>query len=344
MGMVLVGFSSVYSYWPWFRQTPGGTGQWPPLHVVLNPELGAADWLVVYEEAEDKLPTLVPRERRILFMMEPPLLKRYKASYLNQFGIIVCPMPRRPEFRGVWLRQQAAQMWYYGVNERAADKSLTALPWETLLNPPTEKTRELSVVCSMQKVTAEHRLRLDFVEKLIGHFGSRLDVFGRGRCELGDKAEALAPYRYHIALENNTIDHFWSEKLSDPLLANCYTFHFGCANIGDYFAPGGITQIDIREPDRAIAEIERVIAAQLWEKSLPAIAANRKRLMEEHNFFAVLARVVTGALPSAQHVSPLRKPALIRAPHFSGLRNQLHWKALFLRNRVRDYFRGTKTT
>ena len=39
-----------------------------------------------------------------------------------------------------------------------------------------------------------------------------LDIFGHGVNPMNDKAEALDPYRFHIAVENHVYDHHLTEK------------------------------------------------------------------------------------------------------------------------------------
>ena len=73
--------------------------------------------------------------------------------------------------------------------------------------------------------------------RLREHFGDRLDVFGRGINDFADKEEALAPYRYHISLENSSDKDYWTEKISDPLLTLTYPIYHGCENLEDYL-PG----------------------------------------------------------------------------------------------------------
>jgi len=70
-----------------------------------------------------------------------------------------------------------------------------------------DKTKEISVFCSNQLMTHEHRARFRFVSALKDHFGDRLDWFGNGINPLSQKWDGLAPYKYTIVLENQATSH-----------------------------------------------------------------------------------------------------------------------------------------
>ena len=118
------------------------------------------------------------------------------------------------------------------------------------------------------------------------------EVFGHGVRPLDDKAEALDPYRYHVAVENHVCPDHWTEKLADALLGFTLPFYHGCPNAADYFPPECFIPIDIRDFDAARALIREAIASGQYEKRLPAIVEGRRRVLEEHNLFALLHRVI----------------------------------------------------
>ena len=84
-----------------------------------------------------------------------------------------------------------------------------------------KKNKLLSIISSNHVFTKEYKLRNDFITKLKNHFGNKIDVFGIGRKKVADKWDALAPYKYHIALENSSYKDYWTEKLSDTFLSFC---------------------------------------------------------------------------------------------------------------------------
>jgi hypothetical protein len=152
-----------------------------------------------------------------------------------------------------------------------------------------------------------------------------MDVYGRGALPLDDKAEAVAPYRYHVAIENHIGLHHWTEKLADPFLGLALPFYCGCPNAADYFPAESFIPIDMKDPEGAARLIRQAIADNEYEKRLPAIIEARRRVMHEHNFFAVVTRVIAerhDVLPAPDGPRALySRHALRRQRPLSGLRD-----------------------
>ena len=60
-------------------------------------------------------------------------------------------------------------------------------------------------------------------------------IFGKGINGFEDKWDTLRDYKYHIVIENSSFDDYWTEKLADNYLAECFPFYHGCKNINKYF-------------------------------------------------------------------------------------------------------------
>jgi hypothetical protein len=71
-----------------------------------------------------------------------------------------------------------------------------------------------------------------------------IDIMGEG-CKyfrpdsrLKGKFHALEPYlsyQFHIAIENFRLNHYFSEKILDPLFCGTTPVYLGCTNIHTYF-------------------------------------------------------------------------------------------------------------
>ena len=96
-------------------------------------------------------------------------------------------------------------------------------------------------------------------------FGDEVDVFGRGLKDFEDKWEVIAPYKYHIAIENSSTEDYWTEKLADCFLAGSYPFYYGCPNLDDYFPQKTYTSIDINNVEETIAIIKQKIEEKQFE-------------------------------------------------------------------------------
>lgn len=283
-----VHLATIHDRDPWFRQTPNNDGVWEDCVYVLNDPHGTADWLVVVDQPPAGLSTRVPWERRILFVTEPPECVRYPLYYRNQFGIIVGGV-NYDDYRGRLLKQQSALPWHYGIDRW--DVSRQPMLWRELA-ASKDKSKVLSVICSDKQSTPQQRLRFAFVKRLQQRLGGRVDVFGKNVVDFADKADVISPYRYHIVLENNTIDHFWTEKLADAFLGDSYPIFAGCRNAGEYFDPNSFSSIDVANADKAIDKIEEIIRLDKWTECIDAVRDSRRRVMHEHNIFACVRRII----------------------------------------------------
>jgi hypothetical protein len=282
----------------WTRQFPGRVPVWGNCEFILDPEAREYDWLAVYDDLpavgserfSKRCETLAcPREHTLLITTEPSSIKFYGNDFLAQFGHILTshePWARRhPSV----IYSQPALRWYYGVRQRRGG----VCTFEQLLEGPTgEKSRLISTVCSSKRQRHTiHRERYDFVQALKTRM-PELEVFGHGVRPMDDKAEALDPYRYHIAIENHVGLHHWTEKLSDAFLGLTLPFYFGAPNAADYFPADSFIPIDIRDVGGAERIIRDAIAAGEYERRLPAIREARRRVLYEHNLFAVISGIV----------------------------------------------------
>ena len=148
-----------------------------------------------------------------------------------------------------------------------------------------------------------HARRLDFTLKLKQAMPA-LDTFGYGMGALNDKADALDPYKYHLAIENHSAPHHWTEKLSDAFLGYCLPLYYGCTNLDDYFPPESYIWIDIRDRDGAFAKIASILASDEYERRLPAIIEARRRVLHDYATFPQLARLIEERHDANVHAVP----------------------------------------
>ncbi len=288
------------------------------------------DWLVVHDDLPAPLTSTVPLNRRILFLSEPPDVKYYHPRYVSQFGIIAGP--RKPSaIAGSYLVTQPAIPWFYGI-----DFSNTRPPLSTDVISslkPAQKMDAVSVIISKKTHTREHRARLKLVEILTGRLGDKLHIFGRDFTPIGDKREALDGYKYHLALENNVMPHFWTEKLADAWLGWTLPFYVGCPNLDDYFPDGSYVRIDYGDPDGAAAIITEAMASDAYERALPMITAARSLVLNEHSLLSLSARIINACVPHS------RGPALV-TPEKVFPNNHFRWRRKWSK-RIRSYLRGS---
>jgi hypothetical protein len=109
------------------------------------------------------------------------------------------------------------------------------------------KTKIMSIMVSDKKHLEGHKYRHELV-KCILKTQLPIDIYGRG-CKyynfhhlhdsrLKGEFNELEPYidyQYHICIENMQSNHYFSEKIMNPLLTNTVPVYHGCFNIDEYF-------------------------------------------------------------------------------------------------------------
>ena len=289
------GLKKGHSIAGFLRQFPKSFPQWDNCLFEFDVDCNEYDWLVVYQDlptgesffTEEKLQC--PRERTILITGEPSTITVFGTDYLRQFGHILT-------FQEPWAMKHPhvifhhpGLIWHYGLPFGEGE----FITWDQMMaTAPPVKTKLLSTVCSKRtgNVTL-HSTRVDFTWRLKDDL-PELDIFGHGVNPMLDKAEALDPYRYHIAVENHVYDHHLTEKLPDAFLGYTLPFYHGAPNAADYFPKESFIPIDINDFQRAKEIIESHLANDEYKDRLPYIIEARRRVLEEQNLFAILCSTI----------------------------------------------------
>uniref|UniRef100_B8DIX6 Methyltransferase FkbM family n=1 Tax=Nitratidesulfovibrio vulgaris (strain DSM 19637 / Miyazaki F) TaxID=883 RepID=B8DIX6_NITV9 len=293
-------FSTRHTPWPYARQIMPSDPLFSGWSFVMNQDAPEADYLVVFDEPHASIHTDIPKANRMLFIGEPPNVRTYSPDYLNLFGIVICPYDLKG-YVGKQIRSHTALPWHFGVNRDLTDLSfsLTASQIEELQCP--EKLNKISVVCSDKAFTAEHKARLEFLRRLKLDIPEQLDVFGRGFKPIGDKSEAIMPYKYHLVLENNRIQGFWTEKLADAFLGYALPLFSGCPDLMSYFPARSFVPLDISDYDAALAVIRSCLAGDEYASRFEQIRAARRKILYDYNMFVFAVRALS-AVPRAQRL------------------------------------------
>ena len=314
--MIRVKLSTNFPEWPLIRQTPGRAGVWGDCRFFINEPVEECDYWVVYDDVVRPETARCAPQNTLLITGEPPSVKTYPARFTAQFArVLTCQ--RGIRHPGAMFRQQALP-WMVGgrylqeLGRWSEDDTKDYDELAALAAFP--KPKLLSVISSDKAQTAGHRQRLDFVHRLQEHFGDDIDVFGRGLRPFEDKWDVLAPYKYHVALENSEFPDYWTEKLSDALLAGAYPFYGGCPNIGDYFTDAVLTRLDLADPAGAVQAIERGMVEGRFEATMAARRAAATRLLDEYNLFPTLEKIIHDTRQSL----PARPVAIRPQSAFSG--------------------------
>ncbi len=248
----------------------------------------------------------VAPQNTIVLATEPSSVLVYPRRYLRQFGMVCTCQEgtRHPDVR----YGPAVLPWFVGFTETDGKCAYTLDYDQLKAVPAPPKKKLISVITSNKAFTRGHLERIRFVEALKAHFGDRLDIFGRGFRTFDDKWDVLAPYRYHIALENSSQRYYWTEKISDSFLAETYPFYYGCTHLEDYFPKEAFTPIDIHDAPRAIATIEAALAEDRGAKAAAALAEAKRLVLDKYNLFEYVAGLCDRLDPNAPRSEVTLRP------------------------------------
>jgi hypothetical protein len=301
--MIKIKLSTPFPEWPLLRQTSGSNGVWGNYKFYLNSDIDECDYWVVYDGLSEPEKTICQRKNTILITGEPPCIKRYNPDFLKQFGTIITSHKNLDHPKVVNMQQGLP--WHVGRRVKGNTNISFSKDYDTLKAITNfEKSAIISVISSDKAMTDGHKKRLNFVKKLKEHFGTRLDVFGRGVRDIEDKWDAIANYKYHIVLENSSYPDYWTEKLADAFLGGAYPFYNGCPNLSDYFPQNSYTTIDIDDFENCVSIIEDTIIEQRYEKSMENIAKARNLILDKYNLFPLICNYCNSMVskPSQQRI------------------------------------------
>jgi hypothetical protein len=256
------------------QQTPGNTGRWGEIEFSINAEQ-PADYVIVLNHPRQDTWAVCPPQHVWAVIQEPPA-----------------------EFNKLMHRGDPSYARVYTTDEQLTRKrfihSHPALPWHInrsydflkRVDVP-QKTGDISWVTSNLANIQGHRDRMVFLEQIRGKL--EFDLFGRGFKQVDDKWQAVAPYRYTIAVENYSNPYYWSEKIADCFLGWSMPIYYGCTRITDYFPAEAMLLIDIHRPEEALERIREGVQAERWQRNLEAIRFAREQVLERHQLFPFVA-------------------------------------------------------
>jgi len=154
------------------------------------------------------------------------------------------------------------------------------LPWLPIKN--SKKTKNVSLIASPKKATFGHVIRHIIAENK----KDQIDIFGGagGSKRFGfgdtnpwpDKSEAICPYRFSLAIENDSYRTYYTEKVTDCFASGTIPIYWGTPDIGDYFNMDGIISLT-PEFDYSI------LTEELYESKLEAVKDNMERVSRLQN-------------------------------------------------------------
>jgi hypothetical protein len=213
--------------------------------------LKLTDNIIILENDEDNYTHAI-----ILNCAMPILHKNIPKS--NVVGLAYEPLPflnLTPAF--INYAQQYIGKYFIGDKQQLPEPFIEhqGFLWH-LPRPPTEivvKHKLMSIIISKKIFAPGHKYRHLFVSAIL-HNKFPIDIYGHG-CSLYDKYrkntnnfkgdflgnEPYEDYLFSICIENFESNHYFSEKISSPIMYNCMPIYHGCKNIQSYFGDSFIS-------------------------------------------------------------------------------------------------------
>jgi len=292
--MIKIKVSTSSPNWPLIRQTPDHSGIWKNCKFYINEDMPECDYWVVYDNLQKKEKSICQKENTILITGEPVSVKSYNKKFIKQFNTVITSQTNL-KHQNI-INQQQSLPWMVGgkfIKEtKSWGKNFSKDYNELKLTKTPKKNKLISIISSSKNGTKGHKERLDFVKQIEKEFKNDIDIYGRGIKTFEDKWDVIAPYKYHIVIENFSTKDYWTEKIADCYLAGAYPFYFGCTNISDYFSKNSFTWININNTKEAIEQVKLLIRENKYEKSIKEIEVAKNKILDEYSLFPMIHKLV----------------------------------------------------
>ena len=266
----------------WQRQFPNN-GAWKGVRLVSSDVVASPDVTLVVNHPQSN-DQIIEADRTIVVHMEPFEGTRHYGTWAN---------PDPAGFMHVHLRTFATNFLEWHI-DTTYDELTTSSP---------DKNRDLSAIVTGKRMFTGHHLRLDLIHLLESN-DQLIDIFGHDNNELFhnhrgslpwlDKRKGLAPYRYTIAVENNSQDNYVTEKLVDAILLECLPFYWGCPNLEDIIDPDSFIRLQLDDLGASAKVIQEAIANDEYSRRLPAIRRSKDKILNSLQIAPTISRLVRG--------------------------------------------------
>lgn len=280
---IIIKLTTAWKHPFFYKRTPGGKGVIGNYRFEIDNEINICDYWIIWGGLNPgKLVEKVqcPKQNVIFITDEVHSKRHFFQDFLNQFESIITPR-KDLEHKNI--------IYSHELNTWHLNKSYD----ELIELKNIKKTKALCVISSNLYVLEGHKRRFEFVNKLIGHFKDKIDVYGSGINPFKDKFEVLAPYKYSIAIENNLIPGYFTEKLSECFLTHTIPIYYGCPDISQYFNPNSFYTIDINDYRASLTRIEAIIEEDNYYNHLENLLISKYQYLTQYDFFHAVVKILS---------------------------------------------------
>ena len=277
--------------------TPGDlASEWdkmkPPSTNILLVNENPDYWVIINKPSRSEMNEggegVYDPEKTIVFQMEPMM-----CNHPEMWGEWSVPDP------GKFLRVFTHQISYNNIEWHVSIKANQ--PFFPHLKKDPSLENRVSAVLSSKYFDIGHIRRIDFVKYIEDDID--IDVFGDnafGYKSFKDvvlpyhkKDDGMFPYKYHFAVENHSINNYFTEKIVDGILSECLTFYHGAPNIGDYIYYRCFIFLPIDDMEESKRIVKEAIANDEWSKRIDDIRKEKHKILTgDMNFFNRIEGVI----------------------------------------------------
>lgn len=239
-----------------------------------------ADFIIIVNDNNEYIPTIDNLSKTIFLKMEPiyftPFWKQIdkhflieKIDHFNAYNSVEWHLNKT---------KQELSNSDYSKNKIKGDK--------------------ISSILSNKNFDKGHKLRLQFAMYAQNFF--EWDAYGTSEIQWNNylgapmfKDDALIPYKYSFASENNFLNGYVTEKLFDCILAETLCFYSGAPNVADIINPLAYVQINLNNFQESIKIIKDSIESNLWERRLVYIKNEKKRIINDIGLFSRIHKILS---------------------------------------------------
>jgi GR25 family glycosyltransferase involved in LPS biosynthesis len=266
----------------WQRQLPN-SGAWKGVRLTTSDVVTSPDVTLVVNHPQSNDQN-IEAQQSIVVHMEP-------LEGTTRYGSWANPDPMK--FMHVHSRAFVPNFleWHLGAT------------YDQLSTSSPDKTRDLSAIVTGKRLSIGHHLRLDLIH-LLESVQCEIDIFGSDNYEsftqyLGalpffDKRDGLFPYRYTIAVENNSENNYVTEKLVDAILSECLAFYWGCPNLEDIIDPDSFIRLPLDDLAASASLIQEAITNDEYSRRLPAIRRSKEKILNRLQLAPTISQIVRG--------------------------------------------------
>jgi hypothetical protein len=251
------------------------------------------DFLFVFNGFPGGIINKIPKEHVFGFILEPPFYTDYYDTDIGKYchKVFTC-----------------CDQKYYINNENFCSapsvmfNNLAGTADLFLSNHNFTKPKKLSFCVSNLKGNEMYDFRRELVYKILESdldcdiFGSGWEIYDpRYKGIATDKADALLPYEYSIAIENSIFDGYVSEKMFDCFLCNTVPLYYGSPTVEQVYNPDSFLKLPFTNDIPALLNWLKELAeapARTNFKFRNTVLESKERYLQKYNIYNLMKNIV----------------------------------------------------